>query len=386
MNPLVVLLAGLGTGLLIGSLAFSGVGRWRPRRRREGPYRKLVETALAELVSGDDQGALRALRQANQLQSDDDALYLLLAELLRRDGDRSRAERAVDVLLAKRELAGPLRAAAWQLKGRLFADAGRDESAAEALEKAASSAEESSTALETLGTLLERRGRYEAALAATESLAKRDPGRAAPLLTRRRVLLAEELLERDEAPEARAHAKHALADAPGAFAAQLVLGDALLKLERPSDACEAWRAAAATEPTLAVLVLTRLEGVSELVDDPELARRFARQHAESDAASWHVLAWLVDEALRRDALEEARTWHERLRELDAAPLTSARLDARLAAAEDGMRVGSHMMSLLAQTEREPLWADPARCVHCGHASLELGWRCPACGEASHLSG
>ena len=112
-------------GALAGAIAMSGSTLLTRRREGRGPYEQLVRTGLARLAASDAHGAAAALGRACEVDSGDDAVYLLLAEQLRRAGDADRARHVIDVVLARREQQPEIASAAWLVRGRLLEDDGR---------------------------------------------------------------------------------------------------------------------------------------------------------------------------------------------------------------------------------------------------------------------
>ncbi|MDQ7007974.1 MAG: tetratricopeptide repeat protein [Acidobacteriota bacterium] len=375
------LLLGLIAGLVIGTLAASGTLRWQRGRRRSGPYRQRVDAALAHVAAGDHAAAREALREATQLESGDDAIFLLLGEEMRQTGDYSRAEKIFDVVLARRELDPGIRSTCLLLRGRLMEDQGRHDEALEAYRQAIEAAPDRVPPVVALGRLHSRFRRWEEAIESADKLQRLAPERGRLVAARRRVLLAREKVAEGDAKGAVELARKAAADVPDLAAAQVALGDALYQLGKVAPAREAWIQAATLAPWLVPASLDRLESLASATGDRESVRHFATAEADKGLdpdVGWRVLAWLTDEALRRDALGEARRW---CRELEAAAprsATTARLWARLAAAEDGMQAGSTLLELLHRWQEEPIWIDPWVCRSCGRESEQLEWRCPRC--------
>ncbi|HHN74201.1 MAG TPA: tetratricopeptide repeat protein [Acidobacteria bacterium] len=375
------LLLGLVAGLIIGTLGASGTLRWQRGRRRSGPYRQRVDAALAHVAAGDHAAAREALREATQLESGDDAIFLLLGEEMRRSGDFSRAEKIFDVVLARRELDPGIRSTCHLLRGRLMEDEGRDEEALEAYRQAIEAAPDRVPPIVALGRLHSRFRRWEEAIDNAEKLQRLNPERGRLIAARRRVLLAREKVAEGDARGALELARKAAADVPDLAAAKVALGDALYQLGKVAAAREAWVEAAGLAPWLVPASLDRLESLATATGDREAVRHFATAEVDKGLdpdVGWRVLAWLADEALRRDALGEARRWCRELERSAPRSATAARLWARLAAAEDGMRAGPALLEVLHGWQEEPIWIDPWTCRSCGHESGQLEWRCPRC--------
>lgn len=375
------LVLGVIAGMLLAGLGASGVLRWQPRHKRRGPYRKLISAALAHLASGDRSAAVKTLKEASRFQSGDDAWYLLLGEQLRQEGDFSRAERICDVLLAKRDLDPLLRSATWLLRGKLWERAGAFDQALTAYQSAAESNPHGVPPLVALGRLYSQRKRWPEAIDAAERLAKLDRPRSRLIAARRRILLSRELIADGQARPALKQAQKAVGEVPDLASGHLTVGDAKFQLGQTAQAREAWMEAARLAPWLAPAVLDRLEPLSGATGDREIARKFATAQAErglGEETGWRVLVWLTDEALRRDALDQARRWCDQLGEAAPWSSTMARLRVRLAAAEDRSRAGSSLMALIHRWEGESLWIDPWRCRNCGHTAAQMEWRCSRC--------
>ncbi|RMG47170.1 MAG: hypothetical protein D6718_04380 [Acidobacteria bacterium] len=374
MTIFAVLLAFLA-GLLIGGLALSAAGRGsRSAAAEGGPYDRILRTALARLASGDHRGAVAALRRATAMRPRDDAVYLLLAEELRRLGDRSRAERGAQVILAARDLDPDVESAAWLLRGRLAEERGETDAALEAYARAESSRPDAAPAIVARGRLLSRLRRWREAIEAAGRLAAVEPERARLIAARRRVLLARELLAEGRPDAALVEAKAALNDAPDLTAARITVGDALFQIGKVQQACAAWLEAARAAPSRAALILDRLEQASS--GAPAGAARRLAEELAGTGADWRPLAWLVHDSLLAGRADEAARWFERLQQVAPAAATTSRLAVRLAAARNGS--AGALESLLSRWERERVWTDPWRCSRCGRETGEFEWRCPDC--------
>ncbi|UCF67352.1 MAG: tetratricopeptide repeat protein [Acidobacteriota bacterium] len=367
-------------GLVLGALVMSVASRSRASDRKRGPAERLVRAALSRLAVGDHRAASDALRQVAAVRSDDEAIYLLLGEALRRAGDLSRAERATAVLLTRRELPVEIASAGWLLRGRLLEARGQTDEALDAYRRAAQGGQDPEPFV-AAGRLLSHSRRWPEAIEQAEALARLQPERGRLIAARRRLLLARERLAEGDASQALALAKKAVHDAPELAAARLTLGDAMIQLGRRSAAIQAWNEAACIAPALGALVVDRLEQISGPGAERERLARLASElleRAPADRSAWRLLTWLADEALRRGAIEEARSWVNRLEREAPRLATTARLAARLAAADDSLASATPLRHLLGEWERDRLWWDPWRCLRCGHALDEFEWRCPRC--------
>ena len=373
------LLLAFAGGLLVGALALPGAVRAVSRRRAEGPWRKLLGAAFARVVAGEHREAARLLRSAVELAPADDALLLLLGEELRRAGDPARAARIPDLLLARRDLLPDIRAGALLLRGRLLEAEGRWREALDAYGEALEALPRSEEILVATERLLSRLRRWDEAVEIARRLVRVNPERGRIVLARRRVLEAREHLAEGDPRAALEAAEAAVRDWPDLGAGELTRGDALYQLGRHRQAREAWLEAARIHPRLAPLVLDRLEHL-EGADGRGAVRGFAEQVLEDLADEpfprGRILAWLVDDALRRDDRETARNLLERLRRDHPGAQATARLAARLAAA--GTTPPAPLARLLDTWGAEPPWPDPWRCTRCGNVSREFRWRCTTC--------
>lgn len=375
------LFLGFLAGLLIAALALSGASCLEPRIKRNGPRRKALQTALARISSGDHAAAAASLRQAAEMASGDDTHFLLLGDQLRRSGDHSRAERVVEILLARRDLGDELRSSALLLKGRLLETAGLTDQALDAYSEAVRLQPNESPPLVAQGRLLSRERRWREAIESSNRLARIDPERAKLIRARRRTLLATELVAEGSPKDALKEARQAVDDCPTLAAAHMTLGDAQFQLSDAPKARESWQEAGKLASWLAPQILDRLEQISRVSGERDALHRFARdaaEHDDPDDPPWRLFAWLADDALRLDAIEEARSWCGRLVEVAPFKASTVRLEARLAAAEDGMRAGPRQTALLTRWENDPVWIDPWHCRVCGHQAKQLAWRCQNC--------
>ncbi len=379
MNAVLLLLAFIA-GILVCILFVSLVVRLRPERQVDGPFLALVRRGVAEIAAEDHPAAAAALRDAVDEGPDEPALFLLLADELDRAGDASRAERTLEVLLARRDLAAVDRAAALLLLARIDERRGFLEEALARCRQAISEAPEWSAPLVAAEQIETRMGRLEEAIATAEKLAGVDRERGRLVAARRRVLLARELLALGKAREAEREAERALAQARSLAAAEITLGDALFQSKDVKRAREAWLSAARAAPQLAPLVVDRLEEVGERAAGREVARQFALEALSRDPSgpgAWRLACWLADDALRRGQVPDARASLEKAERLAPHSAMAARLRARLAMLEDGV-AGRSLAQLREAWEEEGPACDPWQCQRCGHRVREFEWRCPSC--------
>lgn len=379
MSAVLLLLAFLA-GVLVCLLFVSLVVRLRPERRDEGPFIALIRRAVAEIAAEDHPAAAAALREAVAEGPDEPALYLLLTDELDRAGDAARAERTVEVLLARRDLSRFDRAAALLLRARIDERRGQLEEALASCRLAIAEAPDWSAPLVAAERLETRLGRLADAVATAEKLAGIDRQRGRLVAARRRVLLARELLALGKAREAEREAERALTQARGLAAAEITLGDALFQARDVKRAREAWLRAARGAPHLAPLVVDRLEELGDRASGRDAARQFAAEalsRAPSGPGAWRLACWLADDALRRGQLLDARGSLDTAERLAPQSAAAARLRARLAMLEDGV-AGRSLAQLRSAWEEEGPACDPWRCQQCGHRVQEFEWRCPSC--------
>ena len=359
------------------------------RRDPSGPFDSAVRNALTAVASGDAAAAAAALRRAVQLDSTNDALYLLMGQQLLESGDVSRAERVADVLLSRRDLSDSFLATAWLLKGQASEAASSVEAAIAAYRAAVEASPGATAAWIALGRALANERRWAEAIEAGEGLAKLSPESGSQLAARRRSLLARERLAEGRGAEAGQLATEALREAPELAAAHLVRGDASFQSGQIGEAIEAWSNASRFSDVAAALVVERLEQIGELTGDSDRARNFARDalgsRSGSGAGAWRIYAWLADDALRRARVEEAREWCGELEKTGAGVASAHRLRVRCDLAAQDAPPPAPLGATARRWGEESCWVDPWRCGRCGAESSEFEWRCATCHTWGNLS-
>jgi lipopolysaccharide biosynthesis regulator YciM len=376
MNPWIsALLVALGAAA--GALIATRTTRSRvhPTPEPDGYNAALVE-GMRRLAAGQRGPALAALRRAAQIRTDDPHLFLVVGHLVREEGDGERAAVIHRALLARRDLAGPLRGAATLALARDELAAGHAAKAEALMRRAADESPQEIEPLVDLGHLLESQGRWDEAVDAAAGVRRLDRERGRTILARRYLSRGLEHLAAGDLREARRNLESSLENRPGLAAAEIAMGDLLFQEGRPEEAVRRWEGIIANEPERAQLVLDRLEEAHRVAGTPRKTRELALTAAERRPADWRVRAYLARAAIESRDLGEAERW---LDELSAVRARSATLDLllwrrSLTFGFDRERAEARARSAATAS----LWADPWVCGRCRLESDTFRWRCPGC--------
>lgn len=369
------------TGVVVTAIAAAAAHRLRRTPTQSGPGSELMEQASAHAVCSEHEEAAALLRQALENGSNDPLVALLLVDQYLRGRDPSRAARAVEVALARRDLSPAIRGALLFMRGRVFERSARPEEALLHYAEAAELFPASPAPHAASERLLGRLGRHAEAVEAARRWAKVDPEGGRPVLARRLALLAADQLVEGR-PENALKAATEAGECASLGAAHVLRGDALWQKGMIRAAREAWKEGLKLSPPLIPVILERLEQLGE--EGQEEIRQLARESVEGAETTPRLWAWWGFDALRRRSLTEARTAAQQL--LRAAPGSAAAQRLLLLATAGGAPSApqTELETLIGRWAGESFWPDPWRCTHCSWSGASFAWVCPGCGSWESL--
>ncbi len=349
----------------------------RVQRRRAAPPLAPYTQALSALVGGDRVEALRRLKEAVQLDSENLDAYVRLGDLLRESGQVQKALAVHRDLTVRPRLQEADRV-------RILESLTRDYLAADRFEEAGQSAERlrhvdranrfASRALQQVAEALHD---WPRALQVVEEQTKQQ-GRDKASLARYRGFVGAEELAVGHTKEARQHFEEALKLDPECLLAELYLGDMEETEGRMDKAVDHWRNVALKAPAHADLVFDRLErAFFELGNYGEVVSFYRELLDRSPReASVPALLALAEIHRRKGDLVEAEAFIQEALEVDPDHMRARRQLVKLALdRRDPHAALIHVDRLLSSIERGE---GPGNCRHCSCALDRALWRCPHC--------
>ncbi len=349
----------------------------RVQRRRAAPPLAPYTQALSALVGGDRVEALRRLKEAVQLDSENLDAYVRLGDLLRESGQVQKALAVHRDLTVRPRLQEADRV-------RILESLTRDYLAADRFEEAGQSAERlrhidrtNRFGARALQQVAEALHDWSRALQVVEERTKQE-GLDKTSLSRYRGFVGAEELAVGRTKEARQHFEEALKLDPECLLAELYLGDMEETEGRMDKAVDHWRNVALKAPQHADLVFDRLErAFFELGNYGEVVSFYRELLDRSPReASVPALLALAEIHRRKGDLVEAEAFIQEALEVDPDHMRARRQLVKLALdRRDPHAALIHVDRLLSNMERGE---GPGNCRHCSRPLDRALWRCPHC--------
>ena len=352
------------------------------RRKPDGHARDDAALDYAEglnyLLAGDQEAALRKLREAVSKDTNNVDAYLKIGDILREAG---RVEKAIQVhkyLTVRTGLSPKLQAAILQSLVKDYIAARQFDQALGVIDEVLAQDRSADWAKEMKVKLYEQKEEWEQAYQAYKQLL-RSRGRASNgRLALYKVQEGVKLLESGKAKEARHCFKEAIKIAPQSPPAYINLADSYRRENRKSEALKVLKQFVERAPGESYLAF---EPIKQLLYEGGV-------YGEIENLYLDLIEAQPDNLVARLALAEL---YEKKGELDKAIQTCAQVlekdpDNELAKkhlvrlyheAGDNEKAVQEALDLIEQTlKRKQLY----RCKACGYESEELFWRCPECLE------
>ena len=349
----------------------------RVQRRRAAPPLAPYTQALSALIGGDRVEALRRLKEAVQLDSENLDAYIRLGDLLRESGQVQKALAVHRDLTVRPRLQEADRVRILESLTRDYLAADRFEEAGQSAERLRHVDRENRFASRALQQVAEALSDWPRALQVVEERTRQE-GRDKASLAHYRGFVGAEELAAGRMKEARQHFEEALKLDPACLLAELALGDMEEAEGRMDRAVEHWRSVALKAPQHAGLVFDRLERAFFELGNFGEVMSFYRELLDRSPreASVPALLALAEIHRRKGDLAEAETFIQEALEVDPEHLRARRLLAKLALdRHDPHAALSQVDRLLSSQERGE---GPGDCRHCGRPLERPLWRCPHC--------
>ena len=366
-------------GLFVMMFAAIGTVLWyslRQKNRDEGETHYV--RALEALAEGDEVQAVAQFKAAARENSSNYRIYLLLGDLLRRQGMREQALKLHSDLTLREGLAAEA-----QLK--VLRSLRRDYEALEDAQKGAGIAGKlvslqnrpDSDALQQWVALLEKISDWEKVAEVVAKYRMKFRFNVDRRLALYAVFRGMQLGEKGKGADARAQFAAALKSDPGCSAAYYHLGKAWLAEGNPGEALAAWRRLCESRPEQAWLVLPELaklppnDGLEEARND--LIRQLAGQKQAGSKTILALATWLAEQAKDPDG---ALALLEQQEKIAPAP-EIYRAKFRLLMRKRKYRLAAEQyQGLLDQEAAGP--GAPFVCNGCNQTFDQPLWQCPGC--------
>ncbi len=349
----------------------------RVQRRRTPPPQAPYTKALSALISGDRRAALRELKEAVQLDSENLDAYIRLGDLLRESGEVQKALAVHRDLTVRPRLGEADRVRILEALTRDYLAAGRHEEAGQSAERLRHVDRQNRFAYRALQQVAEALKDWPRAVEVVEERVKVE-GRDRKLLARYRGYVGAEELAAGHEKEARQHFEEVLKLDPDCLMAYLSLGDMEEKAGRTEKAAEYWRTLALKAPERAGLVFDRLERAFFELGHYEEVVSFYREllHRTPREASVEPLLALAEIHRRKGDLDQAEAFVQEALEVDPGHPRAQRHLVKLALDRRDAGTALARLDRLLSTLEDS--AAAGSCRTCGRALDRPAWRCPGC--------
>jgi lipopolysaccharide biosynthesis regulator YciM len=353
------------------------------RRRRRTP-RDAYTLGLSALIGGDRGEALRHLRDAVQVDSENIDAYLRLGDLLRESGNVTKALAVHRDLTVRPRIPESDRVLILESLTRDYLAAGRYEEAGQSAERIRHIDRKNRFAFRALQQVAEALEDWPRAVRVVEERVKMEGDRDPGLLARYQGFAGSQQLIAGNAKEARKHFEDALSLDPNCLLARLYLGDMEQGEGNTQKAIEHWRELALEAPELGSLVFDRLERaffeLGQFGDVIEFYRELLHRSPREESAP--ALLALAEIHRRKGDIDEAESFVQEAMEVSPEHPRAHRNLVKLAVDRgDTQAALAHLDRLLTVLE-EDSWS--GACRHCSVSLHEPLWRCPQCKSLNPL--
>jgi lipopolysaccharide biosynthesis regulator YciM len=350
----------------------------RVQKGRAAPPQAPYTMGLSALIGGDRRGALRYLKEAVQLDSENLDAYVRMGDLLRESGEVQKALAVHRDLTVRPRLSDGDRVRILESLTRDYLAAGRFEEAGQSAERLRHIDRHNRFAFRALREVAEALKDWPRAIQVAVERAKIDPQRDKRGLARYHGFVGSRQLAEGSDKEARQRFEEALKLDPECLLALLYLGDMDAAAGHVDKAVAHWRGLALKAPDRAGLVFDRVErAYFEMGQFGEVIALYREiLHRAPREASVPPLLALAEIHRRKGDLDEAETFVQEASEVDPEHPRVLRALVKLALdRHDPQKALARVDRLLTLL---PNLDAPGACRFCETELHEPAWRCPRC--------
>lgn len=368
--------------LLLAILFLAAVGGfiyWVLRRRRPAPRPRYVE-ALNALLEGDDETALRELRQTVQVDPTNTDAYLRLGNLFRKKGALERAlriHRDLDIgTILRRKLAPEEIARVREAIADDLLALRRTDEALQVLASLLAHDRENARIRSKMVAIQERRSEWDEAYELFREGLKLRKEKAPDKLARYRALCGTSFLQAGDAEKAKLAFHEALKADPDCPEALYRLGGIAYEAGELEEAVVHWEHFHQIAPDEAHWTFDRFE--QALFETGNLNRMEEIYRAVLAKAPNNLETLLALSAFHARRGEDGKAIDLARRAVDTRPQSTAARSGLFLLLSESRAPERAVQEIVAFLKENPPAGRPPSCPRCGYQSEDPFWRCPQC--------
>lgn len=365
--------------IIILAIVIAGYLVWRVRRGKPAVSSSNHTTyarALNSLLEGDDESAMRLLRDTIREDTQNIDAYIRLGDLLRKKGEIDKALRIHRGLTVRTVSDKTMLEALYKSLAEDNLACGKYQEAIACAQKIRAMNKQSTFPLKLMTRVYEIQREWDKAYEMQEELEKLEGKRGRPFLALYKSYIGQDLVKRGKGKEAKRYFKDALRLDSECVPALLYLGDLYFEEGNLRRAISLWELIASRFPKMAYVVFGRLEkayfergNLSDIVAVYEAILK----ESPKNVRTLIELAGLHQK--KGDLKEAVRVLREVLAHDPSSALARQRLIAFLYEMGETDEAMDEMKKFLEVTGAR---TEDYVCSACGYRSPDVLWRCPKC--------
>jgi lipopolysaccharide assembly protein B len=364
--------------LLISAAGLAAFLVWLGRKRRKRPAGSPYLDALHLMLDGRSDEAMEKLKRTVRTDTDNIMAYIKLGDLFREQGYPVRAAKIHRNLLLRTTLTE-------EETSETLYHLVLDYRAAKALDKAVETAErlvlrdkKNIPVRKLLLELYEDKQDWDKAFFVRQAINRWIRRSDQHILALYKVNTGLDLTRKGAEHQGRIRFREAMKLDRRCVPAYLSLGDSYMREARFEDAFKVWKDFALAHPEHAHLMLDRLEdslyNLGRYGELEGICEQIIRSKPADPGAHFKLIDIFEKRGKMEEALDLCRQVHEAHRQSPRAHYLLVRFLKSTGKPEPAL--DEALSVLLAESEQAARFV----CGHCGHATKDLVWRCPQCGQ------